>query len=478
MGRWYNPDDFVTQYPGVYPEKIKGAMDEFFAVVEKINSTEVTGADVVAGKVTEPKLSGKFTLTEEMAHYFNEKYAPDYKLNLDKETAKRYGYKDIFAMLGMTASDECYNFMPPRESRDTVLVSQISSEIENFRPFYVGDTIYMVRDKVEVHDLTPDEGSVYRHVHTKNYGTVYNQNGEVVTKCMFSLMESTKTYKDECLPKARKDFGFPDFWEDPDWRARPMHKYTDKDYDKLKEIWKNEINRKDEILYWEDAKLGEFLPLGTFGVIKDGVIPLYPYGMGVGGSRNLKEYFLNPETEKQMITDAQTGIKLMPNPEINTPKLPEGIELPKMDTAEPPKEGADVNTADVHGGPELRNALLNLFGRDVQIAYVEKYAGYHGRVKGIKWNIMPADTHAALGKRVPVFPDYVNYLKKVPGKANETQTAHGLTTDAAIVHGYVYKKDVVGEDFVLTLLTWIEDMDANPWSSAQIDIVLPSKNKK
>lgn len=474
MGRNYDPKDFVIQYPGVYPDHLKPLMDEYFERVRMINEQEVTGADVAAGKVKAPKLSEKYMLTEEMLRHFNEKYAPEYKVNLDSDIAKEYGYKDIFAMVGMTACDEAYNYMFPPQTKDTVLVSQINSWIENERPAYAGDTLYMVRDKVEVHDLTPTEGSVYRHIYTKNFGTVYNQKGEVVSRVMFSLMESTKLYKDECLPKPRDQFGFPDMWEDPDWFSRPLHKYTDQDYEMFKDIWKNEAVRGGEPLYWEDVKVGDRIPAGTFGPVKDGVIPLNPYGMGVGGSRNLKLYFMDPETEKQMIADEITGIRQMPDPEVNTPPVPGGVELPKMDTSE--EEPGQISTSDIHGGPQMKSVLLNLMGRDFQIAYIQNYAGYHGRIKSVRWNIMPPDTHAALGKPVPEAEGYVNYIQKASGKENTTQTIHGCTTDAAIIHGEVIGKDVVDQEFLVKVITWIEDIHGEAWHSAQIEIALPSKN--
>jgi len=521
MGRNYNPEDFIIQYPGKYPERIRDIMDDYFERVRKINETEVTGEDVISGRVEAPKLSATITLTEEMLLHFNDKYAPDYKVNLDKNLAQKYGHKDIFAMIGMTCCDEAYNYMMPPQVKDTVLVSQIHSWIKNERLAYAGDTLYMVRDKVEVNDLTPAEGSVYRSIDTKNYGTIYNQNGEVVSRVMFSLMESMKIYKDECLPKPREQFGFPDMWEDPDWFSRPLHKYTDEDYEYFKEIWKNEITRQEDTLYWEDVRVGEILPLGTFGPIKDGVIPLGPYGMGVGGSRNLKPYFMNPETEKQMITDEVTGIKQMPDPEINTPPLPTGIELPVMDMPAPDAvldttpdaaldttpdtsldtipdaaldsvsdtirngardgkhegDAAQISTADIHGGPQLKSALLNLFGRDLQITFIQNYAGYEGRIKSVAWNIMPEETHEAMGKPVPIFLDYVDYLKLATGKEHTTQTIHGCTTDVGIMHGEVIGKRVVDQEYIVTFITWVEDINGDAWSSAKIEVVLPSKNK-
>ena len=65
MGRIYNPDDFIMQYPGVYHGAAKEAMEKYFAMIEEINSTEVTGADIVAGTIPAVKLGATLTLSGE-----------------------------------------------------------------------------------------------------------------------------------------------------------------------------------------------------------------------------------------------------------------------------------------------------------------------------------------------------------------------------------------------------------------------------
>ena len=91
MGRYYNPDDFIIQYPGVYHEEAKEAMAKYFAMIAEINNTEITGADIVAGNIPAVKLGAKLELSGDFIRYCTEKYAPEYGLMLDSETAKKYG---------------------------------------------------------------------------------------------------------------------------------------------------------------------------------------------------------------------------------------------------------------------------------------------------------------------------------------------------------------------------------------------------
>ena len=82
MGRIYNPDDFVIQYPGVYHGAAKEAMDKYFAMIQEINDTEVTGADIVAGKIPPVKLGATLTLSGDFIRYCTEKCGRECELRL------------------------------------------------------------------------------------------------------------------------------------------------------------------------------------------------------------------------------------------------------------------------------------------------------------------------------------------------------------------------------------------------------------
>lgn len=478
MGRYYNPDDFIMQYPGVYTGAAKAAMDKYFATLDGINNTEVCGADIIAGRVKEPKLGAVLEISGNMIRYCNSKYAPEYEIALDPEIAKAHGYKDIFGMIGFSACDDVYTMPSPPEARDTLLVSQICHEITSVTPVYPGDTIYMVRDKTIVTDMTPPEGSLYRHLHQQNYGTVYNQKGEIVNKVLFTLMESVKLYKDECLPKPREQFGFADMWEDPDWFARPQHIYTDDDYARLKRIWKNEVARGENPLFWDELAVGYELPEGTFGPIYDGIAPTKPYGMGVCGGVKLKRYFLDESLSGMLVRDDATGIYTTSDAEINSPATPDGIKpffLAPPDEAEEPKSG-EINTADIHKTANERSALINLMGRDIAAAHILNFIGYNGRMRTIRWSIMSPDVHAKLGKPVPASDSFVCFTRRLPGMEAATIDAHGLTTDVALVRACVADKYVENTEHVAVIVYWLEDIDGNTWLTGEAEVVLPARS--
>ena len=476
MGRYYNPDDFIIQYPGVYHEEAKEAMAKYFAMIAEINNTEVTGADIVAGNIPAVKLGAKLELSGDFIRYCTEKYAPEYGLMLDSETAKKYGYEDIFGMIGLSSCDDVFTIPNPPEARDTLLVSQIHHTVESFKPVYPGDTLYMIRDKSIITDLTPSEGSIYRHLYQEDFGTVYNQKGEVVNKVCYNTMESLKVYKDDRRPKPKSECGFGDMWEDPDWFARPFTPYTDEDYALYREIAKNEVIRGDEPLYWEDVVVGTQIPDGMFGPIYDGVCPTKPYGMGVGGCRKLKKEFVDDELFAKMVVDEATGIRTTGDPAYDVPEAPDGIKpffLAPPD--EKPEDEGGINTADIHKTSNQRAALINFMGRDIALGHILDYVGYYGFIRRCEWTIMTPDVHTAMGKPVPVAPNFRNRAHTVPGMETSTIPIHGLTTDLARTKARITNKFVERDKFMVEFTFWNVDKEDRIWITGAAVVELPSK---
>ena len=388
----HNPNDFIIQYPGLYEGAAKEGIEKYFSLINEINNTQVSVEDIVAGRVTAPKLGGVLEATETMMKYQSGKYAPDFKPLFDAEIAKAYGYKNIYAMPCFGACDDVNTQPAPPEVRDTLLVSQICHEVEFVNPIYPGDTLYMIRDKVDVQDLTPETGSIYRHLFQKDYGTTYNQRGEVVCKVCFGTMESLKLYKEECLPKPRSEMDFGDIWEAPDWLSRPPHIYTDEDYEKIKNIWANECNQGDVPLYWEDVKVGDEPAPTAYGPILEGVTPMKPFGMGIEGCRSLKKEIMDPEVFKTLVCDEHNGIWSSPNPEVNCPTTPDGMSAPKQPDGMPGGAAitGEVNTADIHKTGADRSPLINFLTRDIALGHIMGYIGYHGKICNMRWSIMPS----------------------------------------------------------------------------------------
>ena len=111
---------------------------------------------------------------------------------------------------------------------------------------------------------------------------------------MFSARENLKSYEDPAdMPEGMRG------WESPDWWTRPIHCYTDEDWQQIFDTWAKEDYRGDKPLYWEDVNVGDMPNITIDGPIHASCNPTPPYGMAVGGSRTMKE-LADPEVRAKM----------------------------------------------------------------------------------------------------------------------------------------------------------------------------------
>jgi hypothetical protein len=473
----YDPNDFVVLYPGVYTEKEKAPVEKYLAdnkAIEERGDIDVQA--LIKGTLPKdtPGLGPSFVVTEAMVRYNNEKYDPENPVLNDTEYAKKLGYKDIIAMPCYGAHDDTFMVPYPPDARDTLLVSQLNHSITSYKPIYPGDTLYLVMNSRHITDHTPTEGSIYRSITLRSAGSIYNQRGEKVNDVVFRVTESVKIYKEGKKPAK---MGFRNMWEAPDWMSRPAHYYTDKDWEYIKDLWSKEKRRGNEFLCWEDVKIGDEPTWTVDGPILESLAPTEPYGMGTGGSRTMKKEMMDPEIFKTMIRDEKDGIYRLPNREDYIPAIPDGAgkrPMPPMDDA----DSAAIDTADIHKQTESRAILINFLGRDIAVRHINNWMGDHGWIYNIRWGIMPAEAHIALGKNVPINPDAEYFLEKVPYMKGKHVLAHGLTGDLALVKSYVYDKYFRdGEPFV-ELGWWIETIEGDIWLAGGATVKLPSKKAK
>ncbi len=469
----FDPADFEVVYPGVYEGREAELVPAYFAANKAIEDRgEIDAKALAAGTLPAgtPGVGPKLEVTEAMVRYNNEKYDPDNPLLNDADYARAAGYENILAMPCYGAHDDTFMVPYPPEARDTLLVSQLNHSVTNYRPVYPGDTLYLVADKRWIYDRTPQEGSVYRHVTLASWGSVYNQRGEKVNDTTWRVTESEKIYKPGKRPEK---MGFPEMWEAPDWMARPAHVYTDADWDFIKGVWAKEVRRGAEPLYWEDVNVGDQPTWTADGPIEESLAPTAPYGLGTGGSRTMRKEIMDPATFATMIR-GEDGIYRLPNKEDYVPAVPDGVKPFFM--VDPNDDGTDaaVDTQDIHKAGAGRAALINFLGRDLAVRHINNWMGDKGWLYQIRWGIMPAEAHAALGKIVPKDPGCEYFLGKVPFMAGKHTLAHGLTSDLALVKSYVYDKFVRSGEFYVSLAWWIETIEGDIWLEGDATVKLPS----
>jgi hypothetical protein len=77
-------------------------------------------------------------------------------------------------------------------------------------------------------------------------------------------------------------------------------------------------------------------------------------------------------------------------------------------------DSAAIDTVDIHKQTESRAVLINFLGRDIAVRHINNWMGDHSWIYNIRWGIMPAEAHIALGQNVPTNPDAEYFLEKVP----------------------------------------------------------------
>ena len=458
---------FQIFYPGKYTEREQAALEIYQAKIKELEDRGPIDVEaLISGKIEKGTqgYSNKLEVKEDMMLYNARKFDPDNKLYTDDAYAQKFGYKAKIAMPSFGAHDDSFLTAFPAQARDIMCVNGLNHSVTQLAPIYAGDTLYMVKDKIELFDLTPEEGSEYRNFYIKCSGSVYNQNGEKVTECVFSARENLKSWASEEVkdPSVKP-------WESPDWWARPEHYYTDEDWQYIFDVWANENPRGEEPLYWEDVQIGDMPNVTIDGPIEQSSMPTPPYGMAVGGSRTMKE-LADPAVRAQMTRDEKTGIYYPADEKQLIPEVPP-YDAPRKDMAPPPPpEGGDAPK------PEPKRAIfINFMGRDFATRHINNWMGSHGWLKNIRWGIMTDPVEQ--GYHFPYNPYAVDFIKPVPALQGRKSTTHGLQHDIMKIRSQVYDKYVsdTGEHCV-ELGWWIEEINGEIYEEGGATVVLPSKN--
>lgn len=463
-------------FPGVYTSREAVLVREYLAANRAlVERGAIDVQKLIRGELPKstPGLGPVIRVTEDWVRYNNTKLDPENPLGTDSRYAKQAGFADILAFPTFGTNDDVFMVPYPSGARDKLLVSELNHSITSYRPIHPGDTLYLVANEREVIDLTPASGSIYRSMAINSKGSIYNQRGEKVNDVIFRVTESVKQLKD---PKdAPRNPSFMDIWEAPDWLSRPAHMYTDADWTRIKNIWRQEKRQGPTPLYWEDVRVGDRPAWTLEGPVLASVSPVKPWGMGSGGSRTLKREILDPELSKSLIRGAKDGILRTAQRDGYVPRTP---PQPAMDDAMPPMpDVGGIVTTDIHKDGEKRSPLVNYMGRDFAIRHLGNWMGDKGWVHNIRWSIMDPRGHAAHGMPVPANPAAEHFLDRVSSMKGKFVAAHGLTQDVALIKSEVVGKSVRDGEFFAELVWWIETIDGQVWQEGAATVKLPSKSR-
>jgi acyl dehydratase len=513
-------DAWELYYPGKYDAADAKVLNDFQAELDKINKRgNIDIKEMIKSKLAEAsegrrggpgggEPGGGKVAYDSMIKLANQCGLGNSPLYTDREYAKKTKYGDLIS-IPLHSSLEIMPAMPKSKGiGDYMVVSDLCHTMNYYKPYYEGDTLFVVTDGQYFEDTTPAAGSHYRTFVMKGWGRVFNQKGEMVAEGASMTNESFRRHKDP----AKRNRSGAHAWESPDWWTRKAHMYTDQDYDTMRGIWKNEKSRGATPLYWDEVKIGdEPTPTLTGPVIADGDM-LSELSQSV---LDTKKNVMDPKIFAKMVKNKQ-GIYALPEdlekkagPAGRMGGVPGGD--PMASGGMPPGQGGAPGAQESSGiervqrgvtdfETETTERIQNTDGRPVfwnvmvhrwVAGMLTNWMGDQGWLQRIGRDMMalPPGASKAVNYKSPstfipnipqkLYPalfDRFPYLEKVPYMKGKRATWHGLAGDAAISKAYVFDKYSKNGEYFVDLIWWVEALDKYLILEGFATVKLPKKS--
>ena len=472
-----NWSDWEFYSPNVYDAEDTKILKEFQAELALTNNRgEININDLVSGKLEGKPGIGKGTqITSENMKTYARRYGANNPLWTDSNYAKKTKWGAIAMPFAAAEPGYMPAMFKARGFADYMVVSAHNDTINYYKPVYEGDTVYKVLDKQYCIDITPSQGSYYRTFAMSGWARHFNQKGELIAEGANILKESFRRHKDPAKRNPSKAHA----WESPDWWSRSPHIYTDKDWEDIKTVWKNEKIRGSEPLYWDDVNIGDEPPARAVGPIRaeeeiDMIFDIPDW------STNTKQNMLDPKTLAKMVKNEQ-GIYLLP-------------EYVKKKPASRPFTGAGQD-APVVQTPEIANRdgrglIQNAVASKWAAGMIMNWMGDTGWMHRIGWDIMeiPPGTSRSIDfekdptvippipmKLRPILFDKYPYMDKVPYMRGCRAAWHAMEGDVVICRAYVTDKYKKENEYFVDLTFWCETIDRYLVEEGFVTVKLPKK---
>jgi len=450
--------DWEYYYPGVYDEEDRRVLQNFWDRLEQVNNkSEVNINDLITGKldgkpwVSRLPMEHHFKITPENMREQAYTYAGNNPLFNNRDYARKTKYGDLIAF-PLVLTLEVMPAMPKAEGiGDYMVVSEHNDTITFYHPIYEGDTLFTIYDEQHCYDITPPSGSYYRTFAMAGKGRTFNQRGELVAEGANILRESFRRHKDPAKRSKSKAHA----WESPDWWSRPRHIYTDKDWEFITGLWKQEKVRGPEVLYWDDVNIGdELTPFATPPILVEEELDM-TFNVPVWCT-DIKKNMLKPTSLAKMVKNSQ-GIYVMPEYSRKKPRKP----VPGQEGATT-TGGSTRELANRDGRAVVQNAVLSKFAAGMLLNWM----GDAGWLQRMGWDIMalpPGYDHSVIPpiprEYWPELFDKFPYMEKVPYMRGCRAAWHALEGDVIIIYAYVTDKYQKNGDYFVDLTWWCQTID-------------------
>lgn len=479
-----NTVEFKTVYPNVYDANEQKVID---MVRRYLTGTPEELANRIKAAKAGEKQAGNMELNSGLVPV--EDYTPGntdvisaaYNLNLtnplysDTSYAKKTGYGALIAAPLAVSINVGFPYLPKlsdawlwtRIDEGAANLGGLDHELTFYRPIYASDTLYSIITRQDFVDITDPKGSKVRKFRVIGEGEMYNQKGEKVMSIYHSGIEKFQIFKDPSMAAGNET---PSTGSTKvDWgKMRPIHKYTETDWEYIKELWSKEYMRGSDTLYWEDVKIGDE-PAWTC----DGPVTEEDRWSGGGGGGVQKS-----TTVRDVLTASATENQ----PSAGGPPMGGRVELTQdsygMYHIESGQTGglppSVSNSADKH--PNQRSSFMNTQGRDFAVRMVTNWMGDDGWLYKICWRLSGDTDH----DHFPADFDRPSYLLKVPylKEGGKFMNVHGMVGDVGITKGYVCDKYMKDGRHYVDLVLWCETIEGDIWAELYAIVELPSKGAK
>lgn len=321
--------------------------------------------------------------------------------------------------------------------------SNDGGEVTFHAPIKKGDTLTGEQGEQTYFDITPAEGSDFRTFRLIGGGTTRNQHGEIVC--------TNKAYGKNAF---RRDLNAPEgtplktmhFKPDPNkksntslgvWVDPPV--YTSEGWDRVFNLWNQEVIRGANTLYWEDVNIGDSPSPVSSGPVT--IFDLVQYG--AMGGQNKIEMYKNRAKEMGIVIDKYNCYHGLGERHYGHG----GVE-------------GDL------GGP------IGGYQRSFVLRMLTNYIGDDGWIYNIRWWQPNHHIEIETGEE-----EVAELFANVPSLKGKPCDMVGSMGEDFIGRGYVYKKYIDGEAHKIDMVCWLEGFDGKVNNPMHVTVILPSKEK-
>ena len=365
---------------------------------------------------------------------YNKKWDPYNPLFNDPEYARKAGYDGVPAAPGFTmVRVPGVRPFPKNISDGGFYYTNDGSDIRLNRPVVAGDFLTNGPSRPLFEEVTvPD--SICREWIMGGEGTLVDQKGNTVV----TFFANTR----ECWKKIIDGSDGPTFYENmTEWcNYFPKAHYTsDADWEKIRQMWKDEKIRGAEPLYWEDVEIGTFLPETCSGPVT---------------YMDMTAWYGSVQLNRDMLSNPQF-----------------------LETCFRDENGNYLFETAIHLGnrnvPGSRMVFFNDTAAHTVARAVTNFIGDKGYVSRYAWRFYPF--YEEMRNYKPY--DYDLITEVVPGYENRPLNRHGSEGDTVIGKAYVYDKYVDENGrHCLKICGWGEDLEGNIIEVVPMEAVLPGKD--